>query len=1383
MYLVRDSTNQLLYCYLFQATDPKHVVELFNAMREQSKEDGPSPAATPGRSMSSAAALTSLSADISPSNSHFFEVLYIGKIKVSHKKVPDSFIDDALEKFRIHELEKGKGKVPKCNSSDPPHSNVVITLGKEEENGRRGSQDSTCSNEMSLTENVVSPTVLSPSTLVPTNKQNVLGGMNKLGGSVETLHMAGSQGAPVNGQSKQVNGNSRSHSPLGEPTWTKQNSVLVLEPMRNRAASTGSAQELRKTETTSGHTDHNRIMLFQVGRTDLHLISPDRKQILLHKQLRDVASCIQGIKHADHFGFICREANVDNYIGYVFKCQSESVADDVVGAITQAFLATSEAQRREKIPVFSCELCPMVWYHKLCSEVDGLNDKRTMVTILRRLELLPEEEQTTILTKFRGAETSNIREQNEFLMMLLRAHCESKQSRHVHDTAENRHEFLNQYLGGSTIFMKAKRSLTSSFDQLLKRKGSRDDFGPIMKELSLPMNASLCKDSTSGTQSPATRLSPAPSPVTEQVDADTSNGTIRPRSSTVGSLPGETLKQELQSKQGSNGNISTGNSQSQLIGPVPSLSCPSSQQQKSSPMMNIFFKVGNSPKASLPHEPSQDVTRQSGSWRQAIFNRVVTPNKSLPDGVSTTNSPKSEPHKRDRNELRALWKKAINQQLLLIRMEKENARLRARQEEATVKRIKLEYDEIGSCVREVMEVWDLLVSKESRITARCDSQMLLQAIRQGVPRSKRGDVWQFLAEQYCLKTGPPDTSKFPNYNVPYESLLKQLASHPHNILVDLGRTFPGHTYFSSPLGPGQLALFNLLKAYSLLDPEVGYCQGLNFVAGVLLLHMTEESAFILLRHLMFRRGLRRQYLPDMVALQVQLYQLSRLLHDQYPDLYAHFDAHEIAPTLYAAPWILTVFASQFPLGFVTRVFDLMFLESPDVIFRVALALLGEHKEGLLACESFEEIMDYLKNHIPNIDKNMLDRVMKQVFILDISKQLHEYEVEYHVLQEEMAAPRPDSEALHKLEMANRNLACENQVLTEQLEIATSNIQRLETTRSQQQLTINRLESQVRSLEVSVAALGNYISTLVESKSDIEIPGDIRRLITQLSVAEQRRKSSASNKQLLTKSVKSDSTVVKGVPVRVIETGDSHNQNKCGSIDDRVSTEARQREDKHRATPYPLKSALSSPNLSSRLTGMSSFFSNSHSHMKQQQQHQQRLSASNGSNSDISDIKNLSSDSNNSALSDEFHKNGSSLSSVNISSTRSENSLNECLEKANSISLALSQSKLKTSQSSYELTTNKVNSTESEDSGNVTPTSPMNHIHPLDTCLGVNFSYGGTTKLKTIRPLRAHLTRNSSNDNLSIKPIVSPIDPTNPTIHSEPQALSAIAQSKTSLLTR
>ncbi|XP_013138200.1 PREDICTED: TBC1 domain family member 1-like, partial [Papilio polytes] len=139
--------------------------------------------------------------------------------------------------------------------------------------------------------------------------------------------------------------------------------------------------------------------------------------------------------------------------------------------------------------------------------------------------------------------------------------------------------------------------------------------------------------------------------------------------------------------------------------------------------------------------------------------------------------------------------------------------------------------------------------------------MLTQAVRRGVPRVSRGAVWYFLAEQASLRLPPADVRACPRYHTPYRALLAALTKHQHAILIDLGRTFPKHGYFAAALGPGQLALYNILKAYSLLDPDVGYCQGLSFVAGVLLLHMEEAEAFALLRHLMFRRGLRRQYLP------------------------------------------------------------------------------------------------------------------------------------------------------------------------------------------------------------------------------------------------------------------------------------------------------------------------------------------------------------------------------------------------------------------------------------------------------------------------------------------------------------------------------------------
>lgn len=59
----------------------------------------------------------------------------------------------------------------------------------------------------------------------------------------------------------------------------------------------------------------------------------------------------------------------------------------------------------------------------------------------------------------------------------------------------------------------------------------------------------------------------------------------------------------------------------------------------------------------------------------------------------------------------------------------------------------------------------------------------------GVPKIKRGDIWMFLAEQHNKNTAPIDTSRFPNYNTPYEVLLKSLTEHQHAIFIDLGKQF------------------------------------------------------------------------------------------------------------------------------------------------------------------------------------------------------------------------------------------------------------------------------------------------------------------------------------------------------------------------------------------------------------------------------------------------------------------------------------------------------------------------------------------------------------------------------------------------------------------
>ncbi|XP_019890540.2 TBC1 domain family member 4 isoform X1 [Musca domestica] len=1163
-------------------TTPATNLKMSEAMRQQAQhEASPTLAATSSKMKSSksythglsnsagtvniptstsAQSNLSLLADISPNHTHFFEVMYVGKIRVSHKRVPYSFIDDALPKFKAYDAQRqrlmqmssnrkmsmtsegafvGAGTLDLKNCSLKDHDVKEedeeeaeredakrLQEKKEESKKDEPEGDEEPAEKVNVFVKAATPIPgatgdseantadstdadLSDQgdnkTLEDYNKENKLPVGNRLMRGISQLdiplkkdesqsHIDENEPLPSN-----VIINQKHPSPPRQDQESEQASMTIAQPQdqqtpeaqqnnttsqqRQHLHPNHGADNLPKQRDRSAsygcippYVEQNRTMVFLVGRSDLRLISPDRKQVLLYKDFKDVASCAQGQKNADHFGIICREAHNDGYIGYVFKCQSDHVCDDIVAAISQAFVTCAEQKKKEATQIFSCDHCPMLWYHKLCTDVEGLSEKKTQAMIFRRIETLTDDEQDTIWAKFYGSEkmTAPLQEQNQFLMMLLRAHCESRQQRHVHDTAENRSEFLNQYLGGSTIFMKAKRSLTNSFDHLLKRKASKDDIGA---------NSLQVKEHKIRESSAEPKLEGAGG-------GDSPPEGFRSRSNTIG-------------------------------GTSPSK--PQAEQLKS-PMMDIFMKVGNSPKVEETHQ---------GSWRQAILNSVVTPSKGMDgtDGQSEYLSPMriTQPKigKRTREELRELWKTAIRQTILLNRMETENAMLQARQNENELKRMKLDYEEIVPCDRQLIERWDTFIERDSmKIGNKRDPIVLAQAIKTGVPRSKRGEVWSFLAEQHSMYTAPVDTKKFPNFNTPYHALLKNLTEHQHAIFIDLGRTFPNHKFYKDPLGLGQLSLFNLLKAYSILDPELGYCQGLGFICGILLLHCEEAEAFQLLKHLMFHRQMRTKYLPDMKKFQLQLYQLSRLVKDHLPSLYVWLDQNDVSPTLYAAPWILTVFSSQFPLGFVARVFDLMFLESSEVIFKFAIALLTVHESELLARENFEEIMDYLKTVVPKIDAKTMEKVLKMVFTLDINKQLMEYNVEYNVLQEEITSTN------HHLEMLNQEKS-RNSHLEQQLQFAQSSIVQLEKTRSSQQSQITNLQSQVQTLELTIQTLGRYVSHLAERNIDLEIPQEVRRILQQLDDLEkQQRRRPLFTERKIGKSVSVNSHL--GFPLKVLE---------------------------------------------------------------------------------------------------------------------------------------------------------------------------------------------------------------------------------------------------------
>lgn len=1160
--LVRDAPN--CACYVFQCQDSTKVPEIISTLRQAgksssrndditvltSKTTGGGGEETCYSSLSTATASAAPSAVSPTAFAKKFEVLFCGRVSVAHKKAPPALIDECIEKFsQLH----GSGT------------------------------------------------------------------SNKGGSGGGSMGMKRALTMPSNGLGSGAVGNGAA----GSPTTGKRPVLFKRDPSfpcLQALDENGLSPEISHTSVADTHThsagvqptslQENRTMLFTVGRSQIFLVSPDTKKVAIEKSFREISFCSQGIRHVDHFGFICRETvegGSCHFVCYVFQCTDESLVDEIMLTLKQAF-SVAALQQSAKTQSQQCDSCPMQQLHRLCERIEGLHPSKTKLELQKHLATLDNQEQASVFENTMRARPKSDQEENELVMASLRSMYEEKQRSHQHTSGDNKQvceeaalvpaEAQQQSSSRQRLEQfksRAKRSLTESLEGIWK--GSSKARAQRDNSVGSDSGSSICTVSSSQDQPCLDDPLPASTHLrpTSPLRCHNSTGDLKrldsslPLSPSSSSLPGDTQPQGFRRRAStfshpptpSSAEYSPVHALSQTpqdsttatkpklvrhysvstdtphqskhvptdstLPPVPP--CPSSHSpllphhptspsagarlNKRSPLGGLRARLHSS--SSVPNflkfqflapvqendspEPkSRDVAALSTpsaacgigesplrshrhSWRQQIFLRVATPQKNTEtsergdpclegvrvcvsqvgvggSGDSSIRAVPEERTKRSKEELRELWRKAILQQILLQRMEMENQKLQASESDLQNKRLKLDYEEITPCLKEVTLVWEKMLGTPGRSKVKFDTETIHAAVAQGVPRQHRGEIWKFLSEQYLLRQTVP--SRPPANHTPYKELLKQLTSQQHAILIDLGRTFPTHPYFQAQLGAGQLSLYNILKAYSLLDPEVGYCQGLSFIAGVLLLHMGEEDAFNMLKFLMYDVGLRKQYRPDMIILQIQMYQLSRLLHDYHRDLYNHLEQQEIGPSLYATPWFLTAFASHFPLGFVARVFDMLFLQGSEVIFKVALSLLGSHKPLILQHESLESIVDFIKTTLPNLGLVQMEKTINQVCEMDVSKQLQAYEVEYHVLQDELLDTPPtlnQHQRAAQLERTNQSLRQQNLDLLEELQVSHARVCNLESRVETLAQSESRLREQVSALEDEKQQLASTVTRL------------------------------------------------------------------------------------------------------------------------------------------------------------------------------------------------------------------------------------------------------------------------------------------------------------------
>ncbi|KAG0283904.1 GTPase-activating protein [Linnemannia gamsii] len=421
----------------------------------------------------------------------------------------------------------------------------------------------------------------------------------------------------------------------------------------------------------------------------------------------------------------------------------------------------------------------------------------------------------------------------------------------------------------------------------------------------------------------------------------------------------------------------------------------------------------NSNTAALPPPPATPRTPSRMSQRGSNAGMVINTGTAGLDLRSSSNiSP-------ERASTYSTMTTDSNMDLLLARLDAQNSALEQDPKRRATSESSSEIDRAFGHAKEESsnedvdwDYWGSLMHDYNGVVKRNPKQLTVM-IQKGVPPAIRGLIWQLLGH-----------SKDAQLETTYAELLKETSSHEKQIQRDMSRTFPNHEYFQAE-GLGQESLFNVVKAYSLYDAEVGYCQGLSFVVGPLLLNMPDEEAFCLLVKMMSSYDMRGHFTPDMNTLQLRLYQFEQLMEETVPMVHKHFLNQGIRSTMYASQWFMTLFAYKFPLDLVFRIYDTLLVEGVESLLRFSIALLKANHDQILN-HDFETLIEFLKNGLFEPYKNDASMFVKDAYNVKVTpKKLAQYTQKYHAMiqrqQAELAAEDSLRESNRQLSMHVRRL--------------------------------------------------------------------------------------------------------------------------------------------------------------------------------------------------------------------------------------------------------------------------------------------------------------------------------------------------------------------------
>ena len=167
------------------------------------------------------------------------------------------------------------------------------------------------------------------------------------------------------------------------------------------------------------------------------------------------------------------------------------------------------------------------------------------------------------------------------------------------------------------------------------------------------------------------------------------------------------------------------------------------------------------------------------------------------------------------------------------------------------------------------------------------------------------------------------------------------------------------------------ALYEILECFVCYRPDVGYVQGMSYIAAVLLMNIGNTyQAFMCLANLLNQQMYFQFYTMNAEKMAIHIDAFNELLAEYLPAVHTHLHALGVKVDMFLYEWLLTIYSRSLPLDITHRIWDNFLVIGSSFLFRTGLGLLHMNQSALLR-SNFEQCLDMLMHPPSTMECNVL----------------------------------------------------------------------------------------------------------------------------------------------------------------------------------------------------------------------------------------------------------------------------------------------------------------------------------------------------------------------------------------------------------------------------